>query len=258
MIKKAQDFDFESIGFLRPVYNKEKDHTVIPIYCGKRKTCLIQLPSLKLNDIPKTKLILPLTGKTSKTTLIAKTFFDTLDSFIVKNIKFLIKKDLLKKNQKNISYNPVVKELEDDDSVYKNGVVVFDFDVASTKIYECQSKELQKDISLLQKGVFIKSIIELQSIVIRNDSTIDVIINPIQLRIEDEQIDKIELTEYSFRDSDSDVDDDKDHKNDDDNELEFNDLHNEVSYDDDDDADDDDNDDDDDDNFCGSIIAEEV
>lgn len=210
-IFKATEVDFNKIGFLRPIYTKE--NIVLPIfYSNNRKiSFVVQIPSLILNNSYQNKgyIILPLNGKNSNTTNIVNVFFKTLDKTIVDKIKLIISE--LKNSGKllttNISYRAIVNELEgDDNDVYKNGLVRYRLDLPDTQVYDEKRNLIDKSDynKFFIKGVYVKSIIEITSLVINiKTGNITVYIKPLQIRIQDESIDMLNLKTYSFIDDDS-------------------------------------------------------
>ena len=221
-IIKIDDIKFNNINFLKPITNG--CDIIIPIYYKTQgennyeqiKTpLLMQVPSLYLNDSYKgnSTINLPLIGKNDNLTNFIRDFFNNLDNIIYNNLKKILS-DIKKKglspqiNFSNISYKSIVNEIEgDDNQIYKNGLIrykIYNSKNFSTKIYD-DSKQLLTEnqyVNEMVKGIFIKSIIEINSLIIR-DNIIHVYIKPHQLRITPEKIDPISLNYYSFIDSDN-------------------------------------------------------
>ena len=178
----------------------------------------VQIPSLVINNSYKNNgyIILPLNGKNRKTTEIVNTFFKTLDKEIVEHIKRSIA--VLRKTNKisatDISYRAIVNELEgDDDEIYKNGLIRYRLDMPETVVYDDKKNVIPQNNyqNAFVKGVYVKSIIEISNISI-NTKTGNVVLNikPLQLRVQDETIEKSELKAYSFYDdSEEDTDSEK-------------------------------------------------
>ncbi|ARF09009.1 hypothetical protein Catovirus_1_1059 [Catovirus CTV1] len=219
-ILKLEEIDMKNIEFMKPI--KKKSDIIVPIHYKTNSNILgktpllVQVPSLYLNDTYKEKssLILPFMGKTDYSTNLVCEFFNNLDSIILSNIKKILYELVNEKNNKinfsDISYKAIVNEIEgDDNEIYKNGLIKYklhnnkDF---ATKIFD-ENKNLidVMDYSKkMVKGTYIKSIIEINSLVIR-DSVIQVYIKPHQLRVQ-YKFDTVNLDSYSFIDSDDEND----------------------------------------------------
>lgn len=215
-IFKTDDINFNHINYLRS--NKIKNDIVIPIYYKfeeKKYPLLIQVPSLYLNDPynGKDTLILPLKGRSEHSTKIVSDFFNELDATIVISLKKILY-DLKKEKThgidfSNISYKSIVNEIEgDDNEIYINGLIrykLYNSNEFKTKIFD-EDKNLLKpnEYNKMSKGVYIKSIIEINSLVLR-DNIIHVYIKPHQLRIFEEKLDTVNLESYSFIDSEEEI-----------------------------------------------------
>ena len=217
-IFKAAEVDFSKIGFLRPVFTK--DNIVLPVFymSNKKIPFIVQVPSLVLNNSYQGKgyIILPLNGKNNATTVLVNNFFKTLDKVVVDKIRKTITelKSTGKITASDISYRAVVNELEgDDNDVYKNGLIRYRLDFPETHVFDDKKNLIDKNDyqKVFIKGVFIKSIIEVTSLIINaKTGSITLFIKPLQLRIQDETIDRIDLKTYSFFDDDSDNENDCD------------------------------------------------
>ena len=235
MINTINNFNFDNLHYSKP--NIDSGSITLPLYYQQQQqqskqtkqqktNCLIQIPMLKLCDEPKSKLLLPLLGKNENDTDSVKKFFNMFDNFIIDKLKEIGKviKPFFK--IKNITYNPIVKELENDlDNNYKNGLVVLDYNNAL--IYD--DKKTLKDKNILTKDCFIKLILEFSSIIINTETNVvHVNINVLQIKKDKEdKINKIELTEYSFIDSDE-SDESNEINKDDASDLEINNKQNDI------------------------------
>lgn len=216
-ILKLEQVRMNNINFSKPT--KIKSDIVVPIYYKFNENklgkvpLLIQVPSLYLNDSNNGKdlIILPLMGKTEQSTKLIGEFFNNLDTTIISNIKKILYE--LKNEKKyridfsNISYKSIVNEIEgDDNEIYINGLIkykLYNTKEFSTKVFD-ENKNLvhpQNYQDKIIKGVYIKSIIEINSLVLR-DNMIHVYIKPHQLRIIEDKINNVNLENYSFIDSD--------------------------------------------------------
>jgi hypothetical protein len=210
-ILKAVEVDFTKLGFLRPNYTK--DTIVLPIFYENngKSAFLVQIPSLILNNSYQGKgyIILPLNGKNTSTTKAANNFFKTLDKVVVEKVKKIIT-DLRtsgKITSADISYRAVVNELEgDNNDIYKNGLIRYRLDFPDIQVYDDKKNIIAADNfqKVFTKGVFVKSIIEVTSLIINTKTgNISLFIKPLQLRIQDETVNKVDLKSYSFFDDDS-------------------------------------------------------
>ncbi len=220
-IFKIDELEFNNINFLKP--NKNKHDIIIPLYYKIKQTnnfnkpdkmpLLVQIPSLYLNDsYSNNTLMLPLVGKNENSTEDICNFFNGLDTYIMKNLKKILL-DIKRDNEysninfNNISYKSIVNEIEDnDDDIYKNGLIRYKINTSNmtnTKIYDDKKMLIseQNYITKLKKGTYVKSIIEINSLVLR-DNVIHVYIKPHQLRISTEKMQSVRLEDYSFIDSD--------------------------------------------------------
>jgi len=209
-IFKLEDIEVNNIKFSRPI--KIKKDIVVPILYSTQPF-LVQVPSLYLNNSynGNNVIILPLIGRTEQTTIDVVNFFSELDRTIISNIKNILygikRENRYMMDFSNISYKSIINEIEgDDNEVYKNGLIKYkinglgDF---SSKIYD-EGKNyiaVNEYENKLIKGIYIKSIIEINSLVLR-DNVIHVYIKPHQLRITEERFQSINLESYSFIDSD--------------------------------------------------------
>ena len=213
-IFKLDEINFDNINFLKST--KNKSDIIIPIYYkynDKKLPLLLQVPSLYLNDSynGKDAIILPLRGRTEQSTKNVCNFFYELDSTIISSLKKVLydikKENIYKLNFSNISYKSIVNEIEgDDNEIYNNGLIrykLYDAKEFSTKIFDDNKNLLQsfEYNNKIVKGIFIKSIIEINSLVLR-DNIIHVYIKPHQLRLMEEKLDVVNLENYSFFDSD--------------------------------------------------------
>lgn len=211
-IFKLEDISMDNIKFTRPI--KIKNDIVVPILYnsnGKSEPFLVQIPSLYLNNSynGNSVILLPLIGRTEYTTIDVVNFFSELDRTMVANIKNILY-GIKRENRhvmdfNNISYKSIINEIEGDDGeIYKNGLIKYricgDF---SSKIYDENKNFIRQDEyeNRLVKGIYLKSIIEINSLVLR-DNVIHVYIKPHQLRITEEKFQSINLESYSFIDSD--------------------------------------------------------
>jgi hypothetical protein len=206
------DFDNINLGQLSDTQSSESRVGLIKYkQNNKLMPFLVQIPSLLLNDTynGKNELILPLVCKNNESTESVCDFFNKLDMCIVSKLKSKLKEWNI--NAKNISYKAIVNTIEgDDDEVYENGVIrlrLIDNDSFTTKIYDNDRNLVASDNydNLLVNSAYVKSIIEVVSIIINNDSVICVNIKPHQLRVSKPTNEVVELSCYSFDDNDSEV-----------------------------------------------------
>lgn len=218
-IFKINDIDFGKIFFMKPTSNK--NDIVIPIYVQEEKKIplFIQVPPLFINDSYNGKgyIILPLVGKSEQTTKNICSFFTKLDETIINNLKKILYEIKNEGKYKhidfsNISYRAIVNEVENDSNeIYNNGLVkykLYGADNFKTQVFDNNKQLLNENeyIDKLSRGSYIKSIIEIHSLVLHNNN-VYVHIKPHQLQIINDQIEKFVLTEYSFVDSDSESND---------------------------------------------------
>jgi hypothetical protein len=221
-ILKIGEVDYSKISYLSAVYNRESKNIEIPICYKHNKNIpfLVQVPSLFNNDRynEKGELILPLLSKTEKITNQVSNFFKKLDDLFVSQIKSQItklktNKNIPQRNIKNISYRAIVNELdndgEEDNPIYRNGLIRLKINDTITQLYD-ENKvliNLNEYENVLTQGSYVKSIIEINAIILSdNEVTINII--PHQLRVSEDVINKIQLIEYSFIESDSDESED--------------------------------------------------
>lgn len=212
-IFKLEDISMSNIKFSRPI--KIKKDIVVPILYNNQSSVpfLVQVPSLYLNNSynGNNVIILPLIGRTEQTTIDVVNFFSELDRTIISNIKNILygikRENRYMMDFSNISYKSIINEIEgDDNEIYKNGLIKYkiygsgDF---TSKIYDENKGYIYPNDyeNKLIKGIYIKSIIEINSLVLR-DNVIHVYIKPHQLRITEEKFQSINLESYSFIDSD--------------------------------------------------------
>lgn len=211
-IFKLEDILMDNIKFMRPI--KIKNDIVVPIlygHSGKSDPMLVQIPSLYLNNSYNGNgtILLPLIGRTECTTIDIVNFFSELDRTMIANIKSILygikRENRHSMDFSNISYKSIINEIEGDDGeIYKNGLIKYkicgDF---SSKIYDENKNFIHQEEyeGKLVKGIYLKSIIEINSLVLR-DNVIHVYIKPHQLRITEEKFQSICLDSYSFIDSD--------------------------------------------------------
>lgn len=212
VIFKLEDIMMDNIKFTRPI--KIKNDIVVPILYntnGKSEPLLVQVPSLYLNNSynGNNVILLPLVGRTEYTTMDIVNFFSELDRTMVANIKNILY-GIKKENRhimdfSNISYKSIINEIEGDDGeIYKNGLIKYKIcGEFSSKIYDENKNFIHQDEyeDKLVRGIYLKSIIEINSLVLR-DNVIHVYIKPHQLRITEEKFQNINLDAYSFIDSD--------------------------------------------------------
>lgn len=209
-IIKIENMNMNNINHKNPM--KRNRDIIIPLYYGdvsSNKSLLLQVPSLFINDSynyksPNRSLLLTLKRQTKVGSDQITKIFNDLDSKILDILKkkiYIIKKlyyneiDLSK-----ISYRTMVNEIDDSDEVYNNGVLKYNL-INLTKVYDENKRLLNiPEYRNIMKGVYIKSIIEINSIVIRNNIAY-VNLFPHQLRIVKESTRPIMLSEYSFIDS---------------------------------------------------------
>lgn len=215
-IFRISDISFNNINFTRPQI--VQNNIIIPLYYNinnTRSPLLIQVPSLLLDNpySGKNSIILPLKGRNEISTKSVCDFFNQLDRTIIIKLKDILNK--LKKNNRykinyqNVSYKSIVNEIDTDNEIYKNGLIkykLFNGSKFKTVIYD-DNKEIipvYEYSDRLTKGVYIKSIIEINSIIINND-VIKVYVKPHQLRVFEQGIERVDLTTYSFIDSDDEI-----------------------------------------------------
>lgn len=194
-LNTINNFNFSELRLLKRQKGELDGFVTVPICYGKNN-CLVQTPMMKLCDKPKSKLLIPLLGKTDASTLQLKKFFNAFDTYIIKSLKDVGKQLELK----NLSYNPIVKELENDnDKNYENGLVVLNYSGAA--VYDSDKKKV--DPSTLERDIFIKCILEFQSLVVNTKTSfVDVHICVQQIKMDqEEKMQRVELTEYSFVDT---------------------------------------------------------
>ncbi len=191
-----------------PIVYKEND-TILPI--------LFQLPSIKLNDsYKKGNLLLPINTINTKKTASLKKFLDNIDEKIIHDFKLHGKKwcKEIIDNLKNIEYKALVNDIDDDDSIYSNGVLSIQinnnsscFSNSNIKIYN-ENKNLLNNNNydnVLIKGNIIQCILELKGLVIvindNNTNEIFPYIKTHQIRYIEEKLLDINLDDYSFLES---------------------------------------------------------
>jgi len=211
---KKINFNNKKVVFIPTAYNHNDN--VLPI--------LFQVPSIRLNDsYKKDSLLLPINPVNSNKTTVLKNFFNNLDEKLIQDFKVNGKKwckEILQ-NLKNIEYKALVNIIEDDESVYDNGVLNLQLEDINTtlfnknknqngvKVYnekkELVDEENYKDV--LQKGNIVQCILELRGLVITysenpNESNeIFPYIKTHQIRYYEEKLVDINLENYSFLES---------------------------------------------------------
>jgi hypothetical protein len=209
-ILKVSEINFSKMNFSKPIYTQ--DDIIVPVYYNdhKKSSFVVQIPGLILNDSYKDKkgyIIMPLNAKNNNETKSANDFFKTLDKIVVEKIKQTVieMKSKGKITSNELSYKSVVNELEDDDSeIYKNGIVRYRVDHPDTKIFDENKMVIEKDnySKVFIKGSFIKAILEIAHLVINpKTGSITLYIKTLQLKVQNENIDKVDLKEYSFDDN---------------------------------------------------------
>lgn len=169
---------------------------------------LFQVPSLPIISYKsdKTTLLLSLKAKNSRDNETVNNFFENMDNVIINMIKMNMAKWGIKKG--DMSYRAIVNIL-DTDSENTGGVIrlkLINDETFKTQVYNDNKTKINEwnYEEVLQKGIYIKSILELYSINYYN-GTFTVTIKPHQLKLSKEEIPKeIFLEEYSFIDTDSD------------------------------------------------------
>lgn len=113
--------------FIPLIYKKDN---VYPI--------LFQLPSIKINDSYKNDtLLIPINTTNPNKTLALKTILNNLDEKLINDFKVNGKKwckEVLN-NLKNIEYKALVNEIDDDESIYSNGVLNLQLQKYLPKVY---------------------------------------------------------------------------------------------------------------------------
>lgn len=218
-IFKFNQIDLENLHYDKPVDGsfvspkeyKKGFHIVYLSYKNDKVSSssnvplLIEIPSLLLNeyDDQKHSILLPLIAKDNKHDSELNTFFANLDKTIIKDMSKILK--LLKIKLSGISYNAILKFDENKSSEYKNGIIQLKIN-PTTKIYDPRREiiDLLNYSSVLTKGCYVGSIIELSSILINHEQII-VNIKLHQLRISYIVPKQIILSEYSFVDSEEEI-----------------------------------------------------
>jgi hypothetical protein len=211
---KKINFNNKKVVFIPTAY--KYNESILPI--------LFQVPSIKLNDsYKKDSLLLPINPVNSNKTTILKNFFNNLDEKLIQDFKLNGKKwckEILQ-NLKNIEYKALVNVIEDDESVYDNGVLNLQLEDINTtlfnknknqtsvKVYnekkELVDEENYKDV--LQKGNIIQCILELRGLVITYSDNPDEsneifpYIKTHQVRYYEEKLLDVTLENYSFLES---------------------------------------------------------
>ena len=215
-IYHINEINFQNIEVSKNVKKKrDTNDIIIPIFYKTEQieNLVVEIPALYLNDsVSKDIVMLPLKSKNEKMEQDIIAFFRNMDNCILKKIQNILTS--LRNDGRyehidynNISYRSIINEIENDDSnIYKNGIIKYRINLDKkngTRIYDSSKKMLTESEykECLIKGVYIKSILEINSLIIRNNN-IYVFIKPLQIAIKIKQKEVV-LDEYSFIDSDS-------------------------------------------------------
>ncbi len=201
---------------------------IIYKYSDANLPILFQVPSIKLNDsYKKDSLLLPINTVNPNKTLALKNFLNDLDEKLMQDFRLNGKiwcKEILQ-NLKNIEYKALVNVIEDNESVYDNGVLNLQLQDINTTLFNKsnnhsvkvfnEKKELvseQNYRDILQKGNIVQCILELKGLVITysddpNESNeIFPYIKTHQIRSYEEQLLDVTLENYSFLDTEMEPD----------------------------------------------------
>lgn len=167
---------------------------------GKPETFLVQTENLPIEDVSNDNIILDLTFSNYL-------FFEEWDKFIVSYLK---KSGIVKKYQlKNLVYKTIVNELDGTDSINDSEkIYVLKLNKRHTRFYDSNKHILSSEnvSKILVRKNIVKCILELNSIVI--DLVKEVVVTDVVLKqalIRKPSPRKIELTDYSFIDSDDEL-----------------------------------------------------
>jgi hypothetical protein len=206
-IFKLSDINFDDINYSKPVdgtflktteYNKGY---YISYISYKNEPLLIEIPSLYFPDDYKNdnELLLPLNSKENKYDTDLNNFFSNLDKNIIKNVSKILK--TLKIKSKGMNYNAILKSVDNDDNLYKNGAIQIKI-LPETKLYDPNKQIIEKELysSVITRGSYIGSIIQLVSIMVNHEQIL-VNVKVHQMRVSYVIPNNISLFEYSFLES---------------------------------------------------------
>lgn len=213
-IFKFEEINFDKITFL------DIDKNIIYMHYKDNNPLLIETPALFCVDKienNKTKyttheLLVTLSGKNIQDTNKTKTFFQKLDEKLIQIGKQNIKNWNL--NDQNIMYKSLIKNIDDDNNHYKNGIIKVKFiktKTFSTLMFDNNKQiiNIEKYNEILTGNNFVKMILELVCVWLK-DNVYGIYIRLHQIKILNGNIPLI-LNEYSF-DENSDSDSDNDEK----------------------------------------------
>lgn len=195
LINKFDSINCENIQCLNPV--RVKDKVIIHLFYlnNKKNPLLIELPSLYLNDkYRNNKLIVTLKSSTEEVTNNVNIFMDNLEKRITSIIKNIKQQNKFIINE----YKTIVNEIfGDDNNIYSNGVL--QLSLLDTKVYDYDKNIVDNNNykNIFLEGVYIKSIIELHSIIVNNGIAY-VYIKTHQIKLVNSQIKKVVIPLYSF------------------------------------------------------------
>lgn len=201
-VSKYNDLDFGNIIFDDFTKTHNDHYMISKIWYQKSKpiSLHVQTSSLKIDDVTKSNnIVLNMENDMCN-------FFDKLDELALEHTKST---NIIKKcGLKNITYLQIIKESNDNNTGNKNVLKLKIMN--NTKFFMIGDKisQLYNDIKKwITNGCYIKTILEIDGIIIdlqRNEIFINIVLR--QVLIQKTKPLKIELTEYSFVDSESEKD----------------------------------------------------